>query len=70
MAAWLPGAYDLRALSWAHVRVWGEVVFGEACNGSIVVGSIWTLLALDRLKGLSTIDSMEEGSRPAAHSTE
>ena len=23
MAAWLPGAYDLRALSWAHVRVWG-----------------------------------------------
>ena len=23
MAAWFPGAYDLRALSWAHVRVWG-----------------------------------------------
>jgi hypothetical protein len=21
--AWFPGAYDLRALSWAHVRVWG-----------------------------------------------
>ena len=23
MAAWFPGAYDLRALSWTHVRVWG-----------------------------------------------
>ena len=22
--AWFPGAYDLRALSWAHVRVWGS----------------------------------------------
>ena len=22
MAAWFPGAYDLRAQSWAHVRVW------------------------------------------------
>ena len=21
--AWFPGAYDLRVLSWAHVRVWG-----------------------------------------------
>ncbi len=21
--AWFPGAYDLRALLWAHVRVWG-----------------------------------------------
>jgi hypothetical protein len=23
LMAWFPGAYDLRALSWAHVRVWG-----------------------------------------------
>ena len=23
LIAWFPGAYDLRALSWAHVRVWG-----------------------------------------------
>ena len=22
--AWFPGAYDLRALSWAYVRVWGS----------------------------------------------
>ena len=30
MAAWLPGAYDLRALSWAHVRVWGAA--GRGCH--------------------------------------
>ena len=30
MAAWLPGAYDLRALSWTHVRVWGAA--GRGCH--------------------------------------
>jgi hypothetical protein len=30
IAAWLPGAYDLRALSWAHVRVRGAA--GRGCH--------------------------------------
>ena len=28
--AWFPGAYDLRVLSWAHVRVWGAA--GGGCH--------------------------------------
>jgi hypothetical protein len=28
--AWFPGAYVLRALSWAHVRVWGAA--GRGCH--------------------------------------
>jgi hypothetical protein len=28
--AWFPGAYDLRALSWAHGRVWGAA--GRGCQ--------------------------------------
>ena len=27
---WFPGAYDLRALSWTHGRVWGAA--GRGCN--------------------------------------
>jgi hypothetical protein len=30
LMAWFPGAYDLRALSWAHVRVWGAA--GRGCR--------------------------------------
>ena len=30
LIAWLPGAYDLRSLSWAHVRVWGAA--GRGCH--------------------------------------
>jgi hypothetical protein len=37
MAAWLPGAYDLRALSWAHVRVWGAA--GRGCHTPASPGS-------------------------------
>jgi hypothetical protein len=28
LMAWFPGAYDLRALLWAHVRVWGAAERG------------------------------------------
>ena len=35
--AWVPGAYDLRALSWAHVRVW--VAAGRGCHTPAWPGS-------------------------------
>jgi hypothetical protein len=35
--AWFPGAYDLRTLSWAHVRVWGAA--GRGCHTPASPGS-------------------------------
>ena len=35
--AWYPGAYDLRALSWAHGRVWGAA--GRGCHTPAWPGS-------------------------------
>jgi len=35
--AWFPGAYDLRVLSWAHVRVWGAA--GGGCHTPASPGS-------------------------------
>ena len=35
--AWFPGAYVLRALSWAHVRVWGAA--GRGCHTPAWPGS-------------------------------
>jgi hypothetical protein len=35
--AWYPGAYDLRALSWAHGRVWGAA--GRGCHTPASPGS-------------------------------
>ena len=35
--AWFPGAYILRALSWAHVSVWGAA--GRSCNTPAWPGS-------------------------------
>ena len=35
--AWFPGAYDLRALSWAHGRVWGAA--GRGCHTPAWPGS-------------------------------
>jgi hypothetical protein len=35
--AWFPGAYVLRALSWAHVRVWGAA--GRGCHTPASPGS-------------------------------
>ena len=35
--AWFPGAYDLRALSWAHVRVWGAA--GRGCHAPASPGN-------------------------------
>ena len=35
--AWFPGAYILRALSWAHVRVWGAA--GRGCHTPAWPGS-------------------------------
>jgi hypothetical protein len=35
--AWFPGAYDLRALSWAHGRVWGSA--GRGCHTPAWPGS-------------------------------
>jgi hypothetical protein len=37
LIAWFPGAYDLRALSWAHVRVWGAA--GRGCHTPASPGS-------------------------------
>ncbi len=37
LIAWFPGAYDLRALSWAHVRVWGAA--GRGCHKPASLGS-------------------------------
>ncbi len=36
-AAWFPGAYALRALSWAHGRVWGAA--GRGCHTPAWPGS-------------------------------
>jgi hypothetical protein len=35
--AWFPGAYDLRALSWTHGRVWGAA--GRGCHTPAWPGS-------------------------------
>ncbi len=35
--AWFPGAHVLRALSWAHVRVWGAA--GRGCHTPVWPGS-------------------------------
>jgi hypothetical protein len=43
--AWFPGAYDLRALSWAYVRVWGAA--GRGCRTPASPGSahfVWCFL--------------------------
>jgi hypothetical protein len=61
--AWFPGAYDLRALSWAHGRVWGAA--GRGCQMPAWPGSARFQVARSSyvnraLFGISTADEAQQ----------
>ena len=62
--AWYPGAYDLRALSWAHGRVWGAA--GRGCHTPVWPGSarfVRSSYVNRALFGISTADDRWPGSQ-------
>jgi hypothetical protein len=66
--AWFPGAYDLRALSWAHVRVWGAA--GRGCRTPAWPGHahfVWFSYVNRALFGTATSADRWPGSQ--AHMT-
>jgi hypothetical protein len=66
--AWFPGAYDLRALSWAYVRVWGAA--GRGCRTPAWPGNahfVWFSYVNRALFGTATSADRWPGSQ--AHMT-